>query len=379
MNLKTLFIDDEEKIRTNLVKIFNGETIGGHTIVADSAETFEIGMDKISKIDYDIIILDLCKGEPSEASEKPGYDILKQIQSLAFVPVIFYSGLTKDLVGLSSEVIGVVNKGDGVEKLKSEIERIITSKIALLKGQIYGHLRESLRQYFWETVHAEKKVFEPIKNDISLGYLLLRRFSNSLSKENIKQLLGDDKIKTDKAHPMEFYIFPVNADPTKEEYQAGEILEKDGQYYAILTPDCDFVLRKDGSRKADKILLANSKKFNSFPDFIKYSELKIKPNKTEKEEKEQLPNIVGKLKQWMANNGGEKDRYFFLPSTPFIDNLVIDFQIKSMVDYNDLKSYQRIAKLDLPYAQSMISSFIRYYNRIGFPDIDADYVIANLK
>ena len=284
MNLRTLFIEDEEKIRTNLVKIFDGETIGGHTIVAESADTFEIGMDKISKRDYDIIVLDLCKGEPNEASEKPGYDILKQIQSLAFIPVIFYSGLTKDLVGLSSEVIGVVNKGDGVDKLKAEFERIITSKIALLKGQIYGHLRESLRQYFWETVHAEKKVFEPIKDDISLGYLLLRRFSNSLSKENIKQLLGDDKIKTDKAHPMEFYIFPVNADPTKEEYQAGEILEKDGQYYAILTPDCDFVLRKDGSRKADKILLANSKKFNSFPDFIKYSELKIKPNKTVQEE-----------------------------------------------------------------------------------------------
>jgi hypothetical protein len=377
MNLRTLFIDDEEKIRTNLVKIFDGETIGGHTIVAESADTFEIGMDKISKRDYDIIVLDLCKGEPNEASKKPGYDILKQIQSLAFIPVIFYSGLTKNLVGLSSEVIGVVNKGDGVEKLKSEIERIITSKIALLKGQIYGHLRESLRQYFWETVHAEKRVFEPIKDDISLGYLLLRRFSNSLSKENIKQLLGDDKIKTDKAHPMEFYIFPVNADSTKEEYQAGEILEKDGQYYAILTPDCDLVLRSNGLRKADKILLATTKPFNSLTDFTKFCELKKKENRTEKEN-QQLPNLEGKLKNWMGNKGGEQDRFFFLPSTPFIENLVIDFQVKTMLDYNDLKSYHRVAKLDLPYAQSMISSFIRYYNRIGFPDIDSDYVIQNL-
>jgi hypothetical protein len=377
MQLHTLFIDDEEKIRTNLVKIFDGETIGEHTIVADSADTFEIGMDKISKKDYDIVILDLCKGEPTATSEKPGYDILKQVQSMAFVPVIFYSGLTKDLTSLSSEVIGVVNKGDGVDKLKTEIERIITSKIALLKGQIYNHLREYLRQYFWETVHAEKKVFEPVKNDISLGYLLLRRFANSLSKENIKQLLGDDKIKTDKAHPMEFYIFPVNADPLKEEYQAGEILEKEGQFYAILTPDCDFVLRNNGSRKADKILMASAKQFKSLPDFVKYDDLRKKENRNEREN-QQMPNLEGKLKTWMSNRGGEQDRFFFLPSTPFIDNLVIDFQVKTMVDYNELITFHRIAKLDLPYAQSMISSFIRYYNRIGFPDIDADYVIQSL-
>jgi hypothetical protein len=377
MQLHTLFIDDEEKIRTNLVKIFNGETIGEHTIVADSADTFEIGMDKISKRDYDIIILDLCKGEPSETGEKPGYDILKQVQSLAFVPIIFYSGLTKDLTDLSSEVIGVVNKGDGVEKLKLEIERIINSNIALLKGQIYSHLKESLRQYFWETVHAEKKVFEPIKNDISLGYLLLRRFANSLSKENIKQLLGDNKIKTDKAHPMEFYIFPVNVDPLIEEYQAGEILKKDGQYYAVLTPDCDLILRSNGTRKADKILLATAKDFKSLPDFTKYDELRKNRNRNEKEN-QQILNLEGKLKTWMSNRGGEQDRCFFLPSTPFIENLVIDFQVKMMVDYNELKAFQRVAKLDLPYAQSMISSFIRYYNRIGFPDIDADYVISKI-
>jgi len=377
MNLQTLFIEDEEKIRSNLVKIFDGETIGGHTIVADSAETFEIGMEKISKRDYDIIILDLYKGEPSETSEKPGYDILKQIQSLAFVPVIFYSGLTKDLMDLKSEVIGVVNKGDGVDKLKAEIERIIMSKIALLKGQIYSHLRESLRQYFWETVHAEKKGFEPIKNDISLGYLLLRRFANSLSKENIKLLLGDDKIKSDKAHPMEFYIYPVNPDSTIEEYQAGEILEKSGIYYVVLTPDCDLVLKNNGLRKADKILLATAKYFKLLPDFIKYDELKNKKDRNEKEN-QQFSNAEGKLKTWMGNRGGEQDRYFFLPSTPFIENLVIDFQIKTMVDYDDLKSFRRIAKLDLPYAQSMTSSFIRYYNRIGFPDIDSDYIIQNL-
>lgn len=61
-------------------------------------------------------------------------------------------------------------------------------------------------------------------------------------------------------------------------------------------------------------------------------------------------------------------------------NRVIDFQDKTTVDYSSLKAdFERIAKLDSPFAQSMTSSFIRYYNRIGFPDIDTEYVINNLK
>jgi len=49
-----------------------------------------------------------------------------------------------------------------------------------------------------------------------------------------------------------------------------------------------------------------------------------------------------------------------------------------MVNYEELTTFTRVAKLDDPYAQSMIASFIRFYNRIGFPDIDADYVIQNI-
>jgi CheY-like chemotaxis protein len=378
MELKTLFIEDNEVLSKNLKNYFDGEQFSGNTLKTENTIKFDDGVKLIHQFDYDLIILDLYS-DAEIVDESAGRKVLEVIQKLAFIPVIFYTGHAHKIQDLVSEVVGVVNKGEGFDNLKVEIQRIVDSKIALLKSQIYNHLRESLRQYFWQTVHVDKKFFEPIKDDISLGYLLLRKFANSLSKENIKELLGDDKIKIDKAHPMEFYLFPVNADPLKEEYQAGEILEKDGNFYVILTPDCDFVLRKDGSRKADKILLASTQQFKAMSDFTKYSALKIKKDKTQKEANEQLPNLEGKLKQWMANNCGDKDRFFFLPSTPFIENLVIDFQLKTMIEYIELKSFRRIAKLDLPYAQSMISSFIRYYNRIGFPDIDSDYVIKNIK
>ena len=361
MELKVLFVEDNQKTRENLVKYFGGEIINDYTLITEGAGTFEEGIEKIGNYDYDIVILDLYKGRNDDRGEKTGLEVLAKIQSTAFIPVIFYSGLTKDIKDLSSEVVGIVNKGDGIDFLKTEIERIINSKIALLKGQIYSHLKESLRQYFWETVHGDKKIFEPIKNDISLGYLLLRRFANSLSKENIKLLLGDDKIKPDKAHPMEFYIFPSN----NIEYEAGEIISKDGIFYTILTPSCDFIEDKKSSRerKVGNVLLAVATPLSKNEYYLDYKKTTSDKNK-------------GRLAKLIEARKG--DQYFFLPGTPFIENLILDFQNKVMVDYGELKSFTRIAKLDDPYAQSMVTSFVRFYNRIGFPDIDSDYVIASL-
>lgn len=376
MELKVLFIEDDEKLGQSLIANFEGEIISGYQIKAEVVNVFEEGIEYILKFDFDLVILDLFK-DKEEKDEEAGIKVLNQIRRNAFIPVIFYTGHAYKIDDLISEIVGVVSKGDGIEGLTLEIERIINSKIALIKRQIYDHLKETLRKYFWETVDTDKKVFIPGKNDVSLGYLLLRRFANSLSKEKIKRLLGDDKIKIDKAHPMEFYIYPVHPDSVIEEYQTGEILWKADIYYVILTPLCDLTLRTDGKRKAEKVLLASTFKFNSLPDYIKYDCLKKKLEKS-KDEIGKLSNYEGKLKNWMKNRGGDQDRYFFLPITPFITNQIIDFQHKTMVTYEDLKEFTRVAKLDDPYAQSMISSFIRYYNRIGFPDIDTDYIIQNI-
>lgn len=207
MELKVLFIEDDEKLGQSLKRNFDGMTISGYQINAEVDTVFEKGINNIQNSDFDLVILDLYKDKETK-DEEAGIKVLNEIRLSAFIPVIFYTGHAYKITGLISEIVGVVSKGDGIEALIKEIERIITSKIALIKSQIYALLKESLRKYFWETVDTEKQVFIPGKNDVSLGYLLLRRFANSLSKENIKQILGDEKIKINKAHPMEFYIYP---------------------------------------------------------------------------------------------------------------------------------------------------------------------------
>lgn len=361
MELKLLFVDDGD-VRNDLAEFFNAEDIEGYIIKTDVAETFEKGIEKIKTEHFDIIILDLCQGEPSDNAEKAGLDVLNAIQGHSFIPVIFFTGIAHSIVDLNSEVVSVVNKHDGFETLKSEVKRIISSNIALLKHKIHGHIESEMQKYFWDIVHAKRNLFKQNESEFSLGYLLLRRLAHSLSKENIKQLLGDGNIKTEKTHPMEFYIFPSHEE---EEYEAGEILIRDDVYYTVLTPSCDFIEDKASKRerRVGQVLLAIAEPLVNSDYYKDYKKTSNKDNRA------RLEKIIETRKG---------DQFFFLPGTPFIENLILDFQKKIMVSYRDLKNFTRVAKLDDPFAQSMISSFVRYYNRIGFPDIDADYVISKL-
>lgn len=102
----------------------------------------------------------------------------------------------------------------------------------------------------------ENNKFKPEDNDYSLGYLLLRNIGNSLSKENIANVLEDTSINRDKVHPMEFYIYPIIG----REFENGDIVQDNnsGEVFVILTPSCDFVERFDGGgrslgRKAENV------------------------------------------------------------------------------------------------------------------------------
>lgn len=358
--LTTLIVDDDKEVREGLHKLLNNKTIDDITINTVTAD-FPEAINRLKHSSYDLMTLDLCKGDPSHENEKTGLDILKEIQSLAFIPVIFYTGLPNYVEDLKSPVVKVVNKNDGIEVLKAEISNLNKSKLLALKQGLHYLIEDELKQYFWNIIHDGRASFNAVETETSLSYLITRRISHALSKEKIKSLLKDEKIKMDKIHPMEFYVYPI----VTAEYETGEILKKDGEYFVILTPSCDFVEDKSikRDRKVGMVLLAETMDFKDFPEYKTYMANKNKDNK----------NKLGKV-----ITSGKSDRYYFLPGTPFIDAQVVDFQLKKMVDYSELAGYNRVALIDAPFTQAMIASFIRFYNRIGSPDLDADYIINSL-
>ena len=359
--LKLLYIEDDKENRDYLVKLLHNETLCNFNVDIEAVDTFDHAIDKISSTLYHIIILDIYKGDPINGGEQSGLQILEQIQSKCFIPVIFYSGNTKDVQDLKSQIVGVVTKGDdGFEGLKLEIERLIKFNLPFIKENIHAYLEEELKNYFWEIIHSQRDKFRAEENDFSLGYLMLRKFSSSLSRNKISEILGDNSLNKEKVHPMQFYIYPV----ISGEYECGEILQKDQEVFVILTPSCDFILGENRPRKVGDVLLAKTTLLSNTNEYKGYQSKKDDNNK-----KENLIRLIESRKG---------DRYFFLPQTPFIENRIVDFQSKEMVKYGDLATYTRVAELDSPYAESMISSFIRYYNRIGYPDIDSDLIVNAL-
>ena len=361
--LKLLYIEDDKQNRDDLIALLQNDTLCNFKVNIEAVDTFDNAIEKINSKLYHIIILDIYKGNPINGGEQLGLQILEQIQSKSFIPVIFYSGNTQNVQNLKSQIVGVVTKGDdGFNGLKLEIERLIKFNLPFIKENIHACLEEELKNYFWKIIHNQRDKFRPEINDFSLGYLMLRKFSSSLSRDKISEILGDDSLNKEKVHPMQFYIYPA----ISGEYECGEILQKDQEVFVILTPSCDFISGKNRPRKVGDVLLAKTKLLSETKEYEKYQSKK--DGKDEKE-KENLIRLIESRKG---------DRYFFLPQTPFIENRIIDFQSKEMVKYDDLANYTRVAKLDSPYAESMVSSFIRHYNRIGYPDIDSELILKAL-
>lgn len=365
-DLRILYIEDNADEREGLKEVLSGQKVNGHTMIIDCESSFDKAIEKSQN--YHIVILDLYRGDATNGGKEVGSDIFKKVRDAFFIPIVFYSGNIAGIKDLKSQVVGVASKGGEIDELKSEIERLTRHNLPFLKESIHECIEDEFKKYFWEVIQEQNDKFKPDADDYSLGYMLLRNFADSLSKDNIKRIVCDESIKEDKVHPMEFYIYPMN---DSREVGNGEILkEKDGDaIFVVLTPSCDFVERfkKNGEsdgRAASRILIAQATPLKEFTEYKKYISNKSNDN----------TNLLKRL-----INASKGDRYFFLPKTPFIDNCVVDFQSSSTISYDELKNqFVRIAKLDNPYAQSMVSSFIRYYDRIGFPDIDTDYVINHL-
>lgn len=371
--LRILYVEDDKENRESLVSLLTDEVIKDYKIKIKGIHSFDEAFNEIKKNEYHIIILDIYRGHPKDNGEQAGLKILENIQEHCFVPVIFYSGNTLNVRNLKSQIVGVVTKGDeGIDGLKQEIKRLTKFNLPFIKENLHNYIEQELKAYFWDIIHNEREKFTADLNDFSLGYLMLRKFGNSLSKEKISEILGDEELKKDKVHPMEFYLYPTDKEA---EYESGEILQKDNEVFVILTPSCDFINRGGGNRKVEKILLAKTNLLTNIDEYKSYIDKKKEDGINDKSKKQQESDKKNLIK---IITSGRSDRYFFLPKTPFVENLIIDFQIKRMVGYEDLKDYTRLAKLDNPYAEGMISSFIRYYNRIGYPDIDSDLILSNL-
>lgn len=380
MKWHILLVDDDPDIGRQAKALLDGP-IGraGDEIITDYIGNFGAALQKLDTMLYDLVILDVFRGEPTEENPAtPGEKILHEIKKRCFVPVIFYTALPSKVNQYKSSLVRIVHKTTGgIPKLRSEIMALIRTGLPAINRKLVGHLSKVEAKYMWEFVEPSWRKFSTVVDSKSLAYLLSRRLAWSLTRENIPFLIdslggtaGTGAV-VDLVHPVEYYIYP----PTGTQYNSGDILsrrkKKKVTYRIILTPSCDMFKRDAGRVKSERVLVAGCISLSGTEEVKKWR---------------QNDSVTAKdcLRELMKNNkkGGQKERYHFLPGTFFLPNLIVDFQILDTIPFKALKQYKKVATLDSPFAECVLNRFCRYIGRIGTPDInlsEIDNIIDNLK
>lgn len=178
-----------------------------------------------------------------------------------------------------------------------------------------------------------------------------------------------------KVHPMFFYRIPANP----ESINTGGLYRDpmlNNTFWVVLTNGCDLDLKDvkikntnppqfQKERKADHILLAACVPLTAFSEYETW---------IGKPDEKSIRSLIGN------NRAGEQpERWFFLPSGVEFPDMLIDFQHLRTVSAEELAAMTVFANIDSPFVESLISKFIRFYARVGTPDLDAEMVLSRIK
>lgn len=367
MKWHILSVDDDADVGRQIKEFLEGSANGGDELAIEYVQDFDIALQKLDTMLYDIVVLDVFKGTPAEGNpDRPGEEILNEIKKRCFVPVVFYTALPSKINQYKSSLVRVVHKtSGGAPKLKSEILALIKTGLPAINRNLMGHFFKVEAKYMWEFVEPIWKKFSTVVDSKSLAYLLSRRLAWSLTRENIHSLIDSlcgtagTGTADDVVHPVEYYIYP----PIGSQYNSGDILSRKKKkkitYQLILTPSCDMFQRDGKKVKSEGVLVAGCISLPLTEEGKKWC---------------QGGNAEAKecLAEFMRNNKktGQKERYYFLPGTFFLPNLFVDFQILDTIPFEELKKYGKVATLDSPFAECVLNRFCRYIGRIGTPDLN---------
>ncbi|MGE8114532.1 response regulator [Pseudomonas sp. NPDC086566] len=356
-NWKFLVVDDNSELADQTADILSSDrTLGaGNSISCDVVNSFDEAKQLVAKTKYDLIVLDLR--DDAEKNDLKGAEVLNSLKESNFAPVIFYSGYADKVSRLKTPLVRLVTKGeDEVVDLRRAVQEIFQTGVP----QLINYIEEQQRSYLWSHVDEFWKETAPLCQPEELAYLLARRLGNALTGTSVRGYLEQTRGDADLVHPIEMYIWP----PMGAGVVTGDLIQFEDKYYVILNPMCDFA-----QGKIEFIVAAECVPLAECSEFLTLQGSK-KSGKTAD------PKEIGALKALISDNrAGRKvqpDRFKYLPGTVFSNDLVVDFQrIRNFESTGLGESFKRIATLDTPFVESLLSKFSRYYGRIGTPNLDS--------
>jgi len=368
---RILHVDDEPESLAQAKEYLEGEEIdgwGGPEVVGIS--DFNDAMSILEAQRFDLVILDVRLGRHDAADSPPdeeeGVRVLEEIKARRFVPIIFWTGLPNLVRDLETPFVRALEKTQGLGSLLQSVQALFATHLPSVNRALMRFVEAEQRGYMWDFVAPHWEDLGMAADRISVAYMVARRLGRSLSRPGIQRLAeelgetGTSGLPKGKVHPAEIYILPPVATTRPG---AGDLYhdvargDEEG-WWLLLTPTCDIEWKK-----ADNVILAECLKAENHPDVIAWGERQNAASKAA------LRDLV------TQKTGGQDDRELYLPGALSVPELVADLQRLVNVPVGRLTEMDRVASLDSPFAEALISRFVRYFGRVGTPDLDFDSLL----
>lgn len=364
-----LLVEDKDDIAQQIEEAVGTFVDDPDTATIERTASFKEGLARLSETRFDLLILDLKDDHDPDLAEhdvSAGLKIFEALKTLRFAPVVFYTAHAHKVRDLVGPFVKVVEKTEGIERLGAEIRAVMVTGLPHLSQFI-----ESIqRDYMWEFVSKHSKEFNRPENKTDIAYLMARRLAATLEL-NASGFAGqvaaqvEGEVATDSdIHPMQMYVYP-----TIDQLQGGDIVKGrvgsvEGMWI-LLTPTCDLV-----QKKADRVLMARCVPLAETSEYLIW----------DKEAKDKaIKDLIGDNRKPLEKGSRvQADRFKFLPGTFFLDDCLVDFQDIATIDHAELLKLERVACLDSPFAEALLSRFTRYFSRLGTPDISKASVLGRL-
>ena len=319
-----------------------------------------------SKLDNSIdgAIIDLKLGDQGDE----GNEVLKRIEESHFRILVFILTGTPDNTYRDLPHIEIFKKGDPGSRYADLLDRFWgiydTGLTRIMGGR--GQIENNLINIFHYHLIPQIDIW------IKYGKTDSPRTEKALLRHalnHLLQLLDDDENRRyhddeNRRYPEEVYLVP----PLTNEIRTGSLVEKkdNGIWFAVMSPACDLVVRVNGSRNTDRILIMEVDPAKTlFPWF----------------KDETLSNSQkSKLKEAFKNN--KSTYYHWLPTTKFFKGGFLNFRKLETLDiekFNERFKTPPKIQISPSFVKDIVARFSSYYARQGQPDIDFDKFINRRK
>lgn len=327
-------------------------------IEAEVIDNLEDAKNSLISPNYDAAIIDLKLS--SNTVDLEGLEIVDEIQNKLRFPLFIVSGSLGQVQQEESAFLKKRSRDGNFKDILTEIIDIYKTGVTNILGQ-KGTIEKYLNSIFWNHMSNSMDLW------INDATRTPKEKENSLLRYTLLHMQEHIDEELEKYHPSEFYI----TKPIKKNLFTGDIVEVGKNRFLILTPSCDIVLRKDGTRNADFILFC---KIKPLDNVVKNYELLKHNTSVKNDNRKRIINFFENKNQ----------KYHFIPKAESIAPGLIDFQEKLTIpslevdELLEANKINRIATISQPFLKDIISRYSNYYSRQGSPDFDSDEIYKSI-